>query len=110
MYWIDAYGASMGCDNRGPEDCIITFTGFTLSESSNEEVNTVSTNVTIPPCPGLRECVLTPVSLGDGFKGLTGLRVVAHVAEKSVIWFMDDVKLAWTNNTCAAGIQRARRR
>ena len=109
-YWIDAYGASMGCDNRGPEDCIVTFSGFRYVKSVDQEVLQISTNVTVPPCPELRNCSLHPVTLGDGFTGLSGLRVVARVGDKPVIWFMDDVHLEWTNNTCAAGLQRYRHR
>lgn len=105
-YWIDAYGAAMGCDNKGPENCVVTFTGFVYSNSSNAEVVKTSTNVTIPPCPGLKNCILHPVTIGAGFTNLSGLRIEAKVAGKPVIWFMDNVQLAWSNNTCAAGLER----
>ena len=100
----------MGCDNRGPEDCIVTFSGFVYLKSTDEEVLEVSASATIPPCPELRDCALRPVLLGDTFTGLSGLRVVARVGDKPVIWFMDDVQLAWSNNTCAAGLERSRHR
>ncbi|KAI9881181.1 MAG: hypothetical protein M1830_007159 [Pleopsidium flavum] len=109
-YWIDAYGAAMGCDNKGPEDCIVTFSGFAYSESSHQEVLKTSLNVSIPPCPALKNCILHPVSLGYGFTGLSGLSILARVADKPVIWFMDDVQLAWSNNTCAAGLERSESR
>lgn len=109
-YWVDAYGASMGCDNRGPEDCIVTFSGFAYLKATDEEVIQVSASTTIPPCPELRDCPLLPVQLGDNFTGLSGLRIVARVGDKPVIWFMDDVQLGWSNNTCVAGLERLRHR
>jgi len=100
----------MGCDNRGPEDCIVTFTGFAYIKSTDVEVTQVSASAAIPPCPEMRDCPLQAVLLGDRFTGLSGLRIVARVGDKPVIWFMDDVQLAWSNNTCAAGLERARSR
>lgn len=109
-YWIDAHGASMGCDNRGPEDCIVTFSGFAYLKATDEEVLRVAATARIPPCPELRDCPLHPVLLSDNFTGLSGLRIVARVGDKPVIWFMDDVQLAWSVNTCAAGLERSRHR
>lgn len=107
-FWIDAYGAYMGCDNKGPADCVVTFSAFTYTNRTGQEILQASWNVTIPPCPALNNCVLQPVTLpSDGFTGLSGLRIVARVNDKPVIWFMDDVSLAWSNTTCAAAAERA---
>ncbi|KAI9816614.1 MAG: hypothetical protein M1827_001747 [Pycnora praestabilis] len=105
-YWVDVYSAYVGCDNGGPDDCTITFDGFTYGASTDEEVLAVSQTFTFPPCPGFVDCHLTLVELGEGFRGLTGIRMLASVAGVPKIWFMDNVQMTWSNNTCAAGLER----
>ena len=102
-YWIDAHSAWLGCANGGPSDCIITLTGYAKGG------NTVAVTQTVvqPPCLGLKGCSLALVSFHDGFRSLTTLQIIATVNAEAVDWYMDDLSLSWTNNSCAAQTLRS---
>lgn len=101
-FWIDAFSFWIGCENEGPSDCELTINGYELSSSTR----TAFQDVTIPPCPGLENCELTYVELGDDFRNLTGLQILAAVDRQLTVYYLDDVSLAWSNNSCAAQAQR----
>ncbi|KAL8828754.1 MAG: hypothetical protein Q9191_002407 [Dirinaria sp. TL-2023a] len=102
-YWIDAFSAHLGCLNAGPENCIITINGYDAISSTR----TVFQTVTQPPCPGLRNCKFTQVQFDAGFRNLSGIQILAAVNDRPVTWYMDDLQLGWSNNTCAAATERA---
>ena len=102
-YWIDAYSAWLGCANSGPDDCYIEVRGYTYG--SNE--SSISQSFRQPPCPGLKNCSLALVEFASGFSGLSGLQIIATVADEPVTWYMDDLSLGWSNNTCAAQLERS---
>ena len=102
-YWIDAYSAWLGCANSGPDDCIITVQGYIYGDNTS----LVTQDFTQPPCPGLKNCSLALVEFGDGFRALTGLQIIATVDSNPVDWYMDDLALGWSNNTCAAQLERS---
>lgn len=102
-YWIDAYSAYLGCTNPGPESCSIMVKGY-----QNWSVPSVITQgFTQPPCPGMKNCSLALVEFADGFRNLTGLQIVATVGITPVDWYMDNLSLGWSNNTCAAQLERS---
>ena len=101
-FWIDAFSFWIGCENDGPSDCELTINGYELYSSTR----TAFQDVTIPPCPGLKDCELTYVELGDDFRNLTGLQILAAVDRQLTVYYLDDVSLAWSNNSCAAQAQR----
>lgn len=102
-YWIDAYSAWLGCANSGPNDCTITVQGYV----SGDETSLVTQEFTQPSCPGQKNCLLTLVEFGNGFRALTGLQIIATVDSKPVDWYLDDLALEWSNNTCAAQMKRS---
>lgn len=102
-YWIDAFSAYLGCSNAGPENCIITINGYDAISSTR----TVFQTVTQPPCSGLRNCKLTLIQFDAGFRNLSGIQILAAVNDRPVTWYMDDLQLGWSNNTCAAATERA---
>ena len=102
-YWIDAYSAWLRCANGGPDDCTITLNGYTQAGSSP----TVTEHVTQPPCPGLKNCSLALVLFNGRFRGLTGLQIEATVGAEVVDYYLDDLQLGWSNNTCAAQLLRS---
>ncbi|KAI9837823.1 MAG: hypothetical protein M1819_006757 [Sarea resinae] len=105
-YWFNAYEANLGCDNRGPKACKLTISGYTFSQEEQQEILSVEQFVSLPPCRNFQNCKLTTVCFSDAFRNLTGVRIVAFLSGQPRIWFMDDVRLAWSNNTCAAGLER----
>ncbi|KAI9863544.1 MAG: hypothetical protein M1824_000224 [Vezdaea acicularis] len=105
-YWIDAHSVNMGCDNSGLGDCKIIFYGYTYDAKDGGEVLHAEQITSLPPCPGFKDCTLTPVILNDSFTGLSGLRIRAVAGEIPRIFFLDDFQLSWTNSSCAAGVKR----
>ena len=102
-YWIDAFSAYLGCSNAGPGDCTISINGYDAVSSTR----IVNQTVTQPPCPGLKNCTLAMVEFLPGFKNLSGIQILAAVNDRLVTWYMDDLQLGWSNNTCAAATERA---
>ncbi|KAK5689158.1 hypothetical protein LTR17_026467 [Elasticomyces elasticus] len=107
-FWFDAFSAMMGCDNAGPDPCTIVFTGYTYSAAANDEIATYTQNATIAPCPALNNCPLQPVSFPTSFRSLSGVRMQAFVGNEERMFFLDDMELGWSNNTCQAGMTRQR--
>ncbi|KAK5725681.1 hypothetical protein LTR15_003871 [Elasticomyces elasticus] len=107
-FWFDAFSAMMGCDNAGPDPCTIVFTGYTYSAAAKDEIATYTQNATIAPCPALNNCPLQPVSFPTSFRSLSGVRMQAFVGNEERMFFLDDMELGWSNNTCQAGLTRQR--
>ncbi|KAA6414004.1 MAG: hypothetical protein FRX48_02366 [Lasallia pustulata] len=105
-FWVDAYGAYLGCNDGGPVECIVNILGYVYSSATDNPDPSFRQTVTLPPCPGLVNCTLTPVTFTDDFRSLTGLEFIATIGGTPVTWFMDDLQLGWSNNTCAAGLRR----
>ena len=105
-FWFDAYSAWFGCDNRGPEDCTLTFSAFSWSPKDKTEVLIDKSTSKIEPCNKSRSCGLSLVEFPSTFKSLSGLQIQAYVGEEERMFFMDDLSLNWSNNTCAAGLLR----
>ena len=102
-YWIDAYSAYLGCTNAGPDDCTFMVKGYQNWSTSS----VITQGFTQPPCPEMKNCSLALVEFADGFRGLTGLQIIATVGMTSVDWYMDNLSLGWSNNTCAAQLERS---
>jgi len=65
-------------------------------------------NVEIPACKTLtsENCQLQKVEFPQSFRSLTGLQIQAFTGNQQRMFFMDDLAMAWSNNTCAAGLLR----
>ncbi|KAL8680431.1 MAG: hypothetical protein Q9186_003391 [Xanthomendoza sp. 1 TL-2023] len=101
-YWIDAYSVWIGCANGGPTDCQIDLIGY---DAFNAAI--ASMTVSQPPCPGLVNCKLAQITFPGDFRDLAGLQVLAYVNKTPVTFYMDDLSLGWSNNTCAAQFERS---
>lgn len=101
-YWIDAYSTWIGCANGGPGECTINFIGY-------DQLNNQIANQTVlqAACPGLVNCKLAQVSFTDEFRELAGLQILAYVDETPVTFYMDDLSVGWSNNSCAARLERS---
>lgn len=110
VFWFDAYSAFFGCDNNGTDVCTMVFTGYTYSPSAKDEIPTYTQNATIPPCAGIASgagnCQMQQVYFPDSFRSLSGLQIQAFVGNTERMFFVDEMALAWSNNTCAAGLVR----
>lgn len=106
-FWFDAYSAFLGCDNAGPQDCRMEFSGYTYTGFTDDEILTYQQNVTIPACPSQKGCQLQQVEFPVVMRGLSGLQIRAFVGDEQRIWFMDNLALGWYDTSCAAGMKRA---
>jgi hypothetical protein len=104
---FNMYGASFGCDSLGPP-CDFTFTGYQLNKTSGLDQQVAIQDIAVPACKALTslKCQLVPVTLNNTFQDLDKVRINVTVAGSPKIWWMDDLRLGWTNNTCAAGLCR----
>ncbi|OQN96977.1 hypothetical protein B0A48_16951 [Cryoendolithus antarcticus] len=105
-FWFDARTAWVDCDNPGPDSCILNVTGYIWDTSINDDIGAYKTQYTIPPCPQQQNCQLVPITFPPSFRALTGLQIQAFVGEQQRMFFLDDLALGWSNNTCAAGLTR----
>lgn len=102
---FNAYGASFGCNSTGP-DCEFTFSGFRYDSTTQLTNAITSQQIAIPVCSTLLNCNLTSVTLDDTFVNLDSVRINVTVAGTPQAWWMDDVRLGWTDKSCAAGLCR----
>lgn len=123
-FWFNAYGAFLSC-NQGAEPwdavvprlkCNIQVTGFRWSEQHQKEmVHNVNT-FEIPACWSVNDqdkCDLEWIDFNskDGdYDGLSSMRLNAYYwndAADDRVFVMDNLQLAWADNSCAAGQTRA---
>ncbi|TGO57413.1 hypothetical protein BELL_1347g00010 [Botrytis elliptica] len=102
---FNLYGASLGCDSTGPS-CDFTFTGYKYDEASQQTSQVTQQIIHVPACPELANCVLTTVDLEPSFRDLTHFVMNATVAGEPKLWWMDDLRLGWSDNSCAMGLCR----
>ena len=110
VFWFNAYSAYLGCDNAGPDVCTMQVTGYVWQASSRGEVPAFHQNVTLPACPGYKDCKLQKVEFARSMVGLSGIQIQAFVRGEQRMWYMDDLAMGWYNNTCAAGLLRLQSR
>ena len=100
-YWFNTTSAEMGCDG---EACMMMITGFKWDAAHQQEAIFAQQNASIPACKSKRDCKLALVEFESAFAGLTGIQFEALVNDTvRSIFVMDNLKLGWYNNTCAAG-------
>lgn len=102
-YWIDAHSAAIGCSDGSSSACLLTVHGYVLGQGEPQ----VTQIVELPSCPGFRDCSLTDVSFAPEFRNLTGLQMNAAIGNTAVNYYIDDMSLSWSNNSCGAQRERA---
>ena len=105
-FWFDAYTAWFGCDNRGPDACTLVFSAYQWSPKATTEVLVDKTTTQIEPCHKSSGCDMRLIEFPATFRSLSGLQIQAFVGNEERMFFMDDLSLHWTNNTCAAVLLR----
>ncbi|TGO56644.1 hypothetical protein BCON_0075g00340 [Botryotinia convoluta] len=102
---FNLYGASLGCDSMGPT-CDFTFMGYKYDVASQRTSQVTQQVINVPACPKLSSCVLTTVDLDSSFRDLTYFFMNVTVAGKPKLWWMDDLRLGWSDNSCSMGLCR----
>lgn len=104
-FGFNVYGASLGCASTGP-DCVFSFTGYKYSNTVGPATPITSSTARIRACPAQKDCQLSPINLDPTFRGLDTIRINVTVAGQPKMWWMDDLRMGWTNNSCSAGLCR----
>ncbi|KAF7190640.1 hypothetical protein HII31_07799 [Pseudocercospora fuligena] len=107
-FFFDAKGAALGCDNAGPGPCTLEVTSMVWDNKTRDDVPSESQNYTLPACEGFQNCQLTKVDFPSSFRKLSGLRMRAVHNQEPRMFFVDDMKMRWADNSCAAGMKRQR--
>ncbi|KAI5269747.1 hypothetical protein E4T47_06859 [Aureobasidium subglaciale] len=115
-FWFNAHSALIGCDGLDTSaDCTVQITGLVYNNETKAEFAAFEQTVMLPPCSphtgniAMINCQLTEVRFAQSMQELSGLRVQAFSnAGTARSWFMGDLTLGWSNNTCAAGLLRGR--
>ncbi|KAF7876673.1 hypothetical protein EAF04_001758 [Stromatinia cepivora] len=102
---FNLYGASLGCDSRDAA-CDFTFTGYSYDVALKNTSQVAQQVVNVPACPELSNCFLTSVHLDSSFRDLTYFFMNVTVAGKPKLWWMDDLRLGWFDNSCTTGVCR----
>ncbi|KAK6000771.1 hypothetical protein QM012_003496 [Aureobasidium pullulans] len=105
-FWFNAYSAYLGCDNHSVHQCKLQIIGLVYQEKTKSEVAAFHQTVFLTPCLLPDYCELKQIYFDLSMKSLSGLRIQASANDEPVSWFMDNLVLGWSNNTCAAGLLR----
>ncbi|OBS19157.1 hypothetical protein FPOA_10880 [Fusarium poae] len=107
---FDFFGANLGCDARGDEKwCQFDISAYRWNEtSSTEESIAWSETKQVPACSKFSEggYELTRVDL-DGYKDLSSVLITLRVSSDLRVWWGDDFRVGWSDNSCIAATCRA---
>ncbi|KAF2030997.1 hypothetical protein EK21DRAFT_20783, partial [Setomelanomma holmii] len=107
-YWFNAFSGYFGCALNGLTPCTLRISGYRYDSVLKGEVLVAEQNATIPACWGYINCRLTQVFFNNQFVALSGIQFTAYTSNLGIpqVHMMDDLQMAWYNNTCSAGILR----
>lgn len=107
-YWFNARWGYFGCALNGITSCTVRISGYRYDVGVGGEVLVAEQNVTIAPCWGYINCQLSQVVFDEQFQGLSGIQFSAFTSGLGIaqIFFMDDLRMEWYNQSCSAGILR----
>lgn len=107
---FDFQGASLGCAADGAEKwCEFEVSAYRYNEIlGREESIAWSETKRIPACTSFPNgnCRLTPVSF-DGYANITSVLITLRVGTELRVWWGDDFKFGWNDNSCEAAACRA---
>lgn len=106
---FNLYGLSLGCAAEGNEQwCEFEFSAYAYDESTGDARSTSwSETKRVPACPEYPAgpCSLTPVEL-EGYTNITSVLITLRVGLDLRVWWADDLRVGWTDNSCEAGTCR----
>lgn len=104
-YKLDFFGASLGCAAEGVEGwCEFEVSAFTHNSDSSTETSMAWSEIKrVPACPTFPSgtCKLTPVEF-DGYTNVTSIIIRLRVGLELRVWWGDDFKFGWSDNSCEA--------
>ncbi|KAM5341667.1 hypothetical protein ACJ41O_014698 [Fusarium nematophilum] len=103
------FGARLGCDAQGAEKwCEFEISAYRYNKtSSREESIAWSETKYVPVCPTFSGggYELTPIEL-EGYTDLSSVLITLRVGQEVRVWWGDDFRVGWTDNSCVAAACR----
>ena len=100
------YGSHLKCVSNGTE-CVFNITGLRYNYNSSQEDVSISQTLRVPACSREPEnCYPPPVKL-HGFKHLTSIDISMAAEDEGRPWWMGDISLGWSDDTCEAATCRS---
>ncbi|KAH8890492.1 hypothetical protein GQ53DRAFT_747519, partial [Thozetella sp. PMI_491] len=103
---FDFVGASLGCNST---DLACVFNITALRRDGTGAVAQNSKILEVPACTKKTGCTLEPRAIDptEGFSNLVGVNITLTVGGHQQAWWVDDIKIAWSDNSCSAGSCRS---
>ncbi|KAJ4313648.1 hypothetical protein N0V84_009307 [Fusarium piperis] len=106
---FDFFGASLGCDAQGNEKwCEFEISAYRWNDTSSSEESIAWSEIKqVPACPTFSEggYELTRIDL-DGYTDLSSVLITLRVSQELRVWWGDDFRVGWADNTCDAAACR----
>lgn len=106
---FDFFGASFGCDAQGNEKwCEFEISAYRWNATTSSEESIAWSEIKqVPACPTFSEggYELTRIDL-DGYTDLSSVLITLRVSQELRVWWGDDFRVGWTDNTCDAAACR----
>lgn len=103
---FDFEGIGLGC-NSAHAPCLFEVSG--LQWNGVEDVVQESTQFEVQACPEPSNCKLRHLSIfGAAYTNLTAVNITLGQPSETKTWWIDDLRIAWTDDDCAAAVCRSR--
>ena len=105
------YGASLGCEADGVEQwCEFEISAYSVPDDGTITTQPIAWSETqrVPACPNFSTggCPLIPVDF-EGYTNISSILITLHVGTDLRVWWGDDFRVGWTDNSCLAAACRA---
>ncbi len=103
---FNLWGVNVGVDSQpGEQYCEFIVSGYRFDATLGFEVRAMSQTKWIPTCGGTHACRLVQQDL-SGFENLTSFLVSVKCSGQPRSFWMDDLRVGWTDNSCQAALTR----
>jgi hypothetical protein len=105
-FWFNTHGVYVGCQVPVGHKCQVEMHGWRYDSASGQSCQEAHQHYLLLPYGNETGLQLLP--LDATFSNLTAFQIVATdtATNSPVSYYVDDIALTWSNNTCAAGLER----
>ena len=103
-YKFDWYSMRVGCESDSTP-CEFNVAGYRWNASEGVQDMIVSKEFVVPACSAPQYCPLSVIT-GEGFENITSIFVQSTINGNAAAWWLDDLEMGWTDNSCEASTCR----